>query len=103
MSEICVNLCSANPIFQAFVADGALKYRHISTSTCDRNKIPTAIPPFSMTVILIELSVKLSDLDGSGKHKMAASERPKCISQLEHKISRKFQRLYLRFRDPTIK
>jgi len=39
-----------------------------------------------MTAILIELSMKLQDVTGTVKSKMAASKLPKCISQLLHKI-----------------
>jgi len=50
-----------------------------------------------MTAIPIKLMMKLFDVTGSEKSKMAASNLPKCISQLLHKISTKFQRLYLVF------
>jgi len=103
-SLLFFNLCSANPIFKTFVAHGGKNTpRHISTSRWDRNIIPTAIHPFSMTAIPMELSVKLSDVTRSEKSKMAASELPKCISQLVQKIATKFQRLYQCFWGPTIK
>jgi len=44
---------------------------HISTSRCDRSKIPTATPSFSTTAIPMELIGILTHVSGSGKSKMA--------------------------------
>jgi len=44
--------------------------------------------------IPIPISVKLSDVTGSGKTKIASSKHPKCVSQFLHKISMKFAMLY---------
>jgi len=49
---------------------------------------------FSMTVIPMELSVKLSDVTGSEKSKMVAAKLRLRIFQLVHKIATKFKRLY---------
>jgi len=71
------NQSSANPNFQTFVANGGKNTPGKSRlSRWDGNKIPTATP-FSITTIPIELSVKLSDVTGSAKSKMATSKLPK--------------------------
>jgi len=67
---------------------------NISTTSCRKRSItwsdlihhllPCCLLLFNS--ILYNTILKLSDVTGSGKFKMAASELPKCISQLVHKI-----------------
>jgi len=102
-NRFCINLCSANLIFQTFVANRGKIPPGISRLLDEIEAKFQRLPPFSMTAIPMELLVKLSVVNGNWKSKMAASKLPKCISQLVPKISTKFQRLYLCFRGPTIK
>jgi len=48
-------------------------------------------PKMSMTAILMELPVNLSDATGCGKSKMAASKRQIHLSQFVNKMATKFQ------------
>ena len=65
-------LMGETPRLEPYISNIGLYPRHISTSRRDRKKIPTAIP-ISMTVIPMELPVKLPDAT-SGKSKMVASK-----------------------------